>query len=138
MTQTSPTVDPSTANDDQDTPKKRRGRPPAGPAPCATCGEVFPRPSEMKKHAKTHDPDIPCKAHESGEVICDKMFADNKRMIRHLWVRHEDFAEDPINNVPDIRKSCPICGYKIKRGDNAKRHMEEVHGGRKRRSSRKE
>lgn len=91
-----------------------------------------------RKHAKNHAPDIPCRAHENGKVICHRVFADNKRMIRHLWVRHEDYAEDPLNNVPDIRKVCSICGNKIKRGDNTKRHREEVHEGKKRRGSRKE
>lgn len=156
MSQTLPVVGSSTANGHQEEPKKKRGRPPAGPATCATCARVFPLPSKMRsitrfskstilrciwltlnrKHAKKHDPDIPCQAHGSGTVTCHEMFPDNKEMIRHLWAYHEDYAKDPLNHVPDIRKTCSICGDKIKRGDNTKRHMKEVHGGEKRRSSR--
>ena len=58
-------------------------------------------------------------------------------MWRHLWAHHADFASNPANEIPDISANCPYCDELIGRPDNMKRHIDEVHLGIKRETSRR-
>ncbi|KAL7952046.1 hypothetical protein V8C42DRAFT_25225 [Trichoderma barbatum] len=100
----------------------------ASPFVCdrAGCSRSFAKRHELNRHIGWHDKPLNCP--KNG---CDYRTQFKKEIEKHVWSRHVKWAEE--TNRQPIRKKCKLCSAVLERPDNAKRHMDEVHKGIKRR-----
>ncbi|KAH7237893.1 hypothetical protein B0J15DRAFT_406161, partial [Fusarium solani] len=96
-----------------------------GPVKCefTGCSKIFPRPTELHKHYRTHAPPVPCKAG------CGELFQWNNAMFRHVRLAHRSFADDLNNGIPPDGGECPYsdCDETFTRDENRKRHIDKQH-----------
>ena len=92
----------------------------AGYHSCLQCGRSYARACDLRKHQKNHQRPNKC-------PLCDKGFAENKDLDRHLWIHHPMDAKQ--RQTLGGRALCPHapCQY-VGRRDNLKRHIQQVHG----------
>ncbi|KAL7783625.1 hypothetical protein V8C37DRAFT_414677 [Trichoderma ceciliae] len=95
------------------------------PFACGRCSKSFEKQYQLNRHIGWHDKPIEC-----PKPGCIYRAQYNKDVERHIWGHHAKWAEE--TGRPQIRKECKICKVILERPDNVKRHMDEVHSGRKR------
>ncbi|KAK5661877.1 hypothetical protein OQA88_9985 [Cercophora sp. LCS_1] len=89
------------------------------------CEKVYRRLCDLTKHQRNHSRPIKCKyCKEEGREVPG--FAQEKGLLRHYKVRHQDRDEAKSEKVKDINAPCPVCGESMRK-DNMKRHFETVH-----------
>ncbi|KAL7920380.1 hypothetical protein ACQKWADRAFT_163059 [Trichoderma austrokoningii] len=93
------------------------------PHTCDRCPMSFEKRYDLNRHIKRHDKPEKCPR-------CSYAAPYPKDLTRHIWVRHSKWAEE--TNFPSIKAKCKICDTELQRPDYIKRHIEEVHGGKKR------
>ncbi|PTB62024.1 hypothetical protein BBK36DRAFT_1186193 [Trichoderma citrinoviride] len=102
--------------------------PPAADSPAmATLPFVLLTVMLYSRHYGWHDKPLRCPKEDEG---CPYRAQFNKEIEKHIWSRHVKWAEE--TNRKPIRKKCQRCGVILERPDFVKRHMDEVHGGIKR------
>ncbi|KAH0528973.1 hypothetical protein TsFJ059_003781 [Trichoderma semiorbis] len=93
----------------------------------AGCSKSFEKNFLLNRHLGWHDKKLQCPLHPD----CDKRYQYSKDLEKHIWSHHPKWAED--TGRPPIRTKCKMCEAILERPDNAKRHMDEVHKGIRRR-----
>lgn len=81
-------------------------------------------------HIRTkHKPRTPCAAD------CGQLFPDKKHMLRHVRSAHKQFLANPMTSIAPPKFYCPDsnCKAPFTRQDNLKRHIKEVHMGKRQR-----
>ncbi|KAL7930760.1 hypothetical protein V8C35DRAFT_133599 [Trichoderma chlorosporum] len=92
----------------------------------AGCSKSFEKRYDLNRHLGWHDKKLKCPLPD-----CLKRYQYQKDLEKHIWSHHSKWAQD--TNRKPIRTKCKICGVMLERPDNAKRHMDEVHEGKRRR-----
>lgn len=79
----------------------------------------YPQPGGLTKHQRNHTRPEKCN-------ICDKGYAQNKDLYRHMWKEHRLDAIQ--QNIPRVDTKCPVEGCNHRgRSDNVTRHLRTVH-----------